>query len=149
MAGVSAARELVLFIALAMIALWPITAGLLRYRVRRVFGTDPPDLALLEPVWRKLDQINAECQHTVFGAARVTSVMLAGHTVVLIYGLVGSSRSLQGETWQRVYTIAQGDEIEWMRRFPDVFDLAVSTLAGTVFWVKLSALIRLTSRGSS
>ena len=50
MAGVSAARELALYLLFAMIALWPITAGLLRYRVRRVFGTDPPDLALLEPV---------------------------------------------------------------------------------------------------
>jgi len=71
---------------------------------------------------------------------------LAGHSIQIIYGLVGFVEPLEGGTGMRVYAIAQGDEILWMRHFPDVFEVADFTATSAVFWVNLPALMRLARR---
>ena len=137
-------RVLGLYIPLAVLAFMVIHVGLFRYRVRRIFGPEQPYIAALEPVWRRLDEINADIPSHVFGALRITTVALGGRNILLVYGLVAFNEALRGNTVKRVYTIADGDEIDWMRHFPDVFELALSTADSAVFWVRLPALIRLT-----
>lgn len=146
MFGALTDRDLGFCILFGMLALVLIYFGVSRYRVRRLFGRGQTDSTALGPVRRKLDEINANCRRFVFSAQRLTTVSLAGHSIVLIYGLVGFIEPMEGGTGMRVYTIAEGDEIEWMRHFPDVFELADSTASSAIFWVKLPALMRLTKR---
>jgi hypothetical protein len=137
-------RGVALCILLGMFALVFLYWGIARYRIRRIFGPRRQDSSVLEPVRRQLEKVNAECRRFVFSAERVTNVSLGGHRFQLVYGLVGFVESMQGGTGMRVYAMAEGDEIVWMRNFPDVFELADSTATSAVFWVKLPVLMRLT-----
>ena len=146
MLGAMTNRDFALLILLALFAFVALYFGVRRYRISRIFGREPSDIPALETVRRKLDKINADCRRFAFGAQRIATVSLAGHNVLLIYGLVGFIEALQGGVEKRVYAIAEGDEIEWMRHFPDVFEFADSTASSAVFWVKVPALMRLAKR---
>lgn len=137
-------RGVALCILLGMFAVVVIYFGLERYRVWRVFGPRRPDNAGLAAVRRQLGRINAECRRFVFSAERVAKVSLAGQSIEVVYGLVGFIEPMAGGTGKRIYAIAEGDEIAWMRLFPDVFEVADFTSTSAVFWVNLAALMRLT-----
>lgn len=139
-------RSVALCILFGMLAFVLIYAAMARYRVWRIFGPRRQDNTALEPVRRKLEEINAQCRRFVFSAERVADVSLSGHRVQLIYGLVGFVEPLEGGTGKRVYAIAEGDEIAWMGHFPDVFELADSMATAAVFWVNLPSLMRLTGQ---
>ena len=137
-------RGVALGILLGLMAFVCIYFGMERYRVWRIFGSAYRDMTGLEPVRRQLEKINAEGRRFVFSAERVADLSLAGHGIRLVYGLVGFIEPMQGGTGRRVYVIAEGDEIVWMRHFPDVFEVADFTSSSAVFWVNLPALMRLT-----
>jgi hypothetical protein len=96
----------------------------------------------------RLEVLNAECPTHAFEAKRVAKVSVQGHPILLIYGPVsGFVPTDEGSTSTKsVFAIGEGDDIEWMRRFSDVFELAFAGSTSSIFWVKVPQLIRLTSR---
>ncbi len=137
-----------LYLPLGMLVFITVRMLLFRSRVWRLFSSQPIDLGALEPIWRKLELINQECRTHVFGAKRIASVSLAGRTIQLIYGVVSVNAPRGSSGSSHVYAIGEGDDADWMRHFPDVFDLAFAGSAGSVFWVRLPTLMRLTKRCS-
>ena len=132
-----------LFFCLAFIPLW---FWWRRRLVARLFAGREGDATALREMRQKLEVVNEECPTHLFGAERVATVYLDDNPISLGYGLV-ARRAWKGGVERYPFAVADQDQADWMRRYSSVFEPAFSGSRWSIFWVKVSALLRLIERG--
>lgn len=135
-----------LYVGLLLLLFIASQTWLFRHRLSRLFRRWPTDPAKLEEVRAQLDEIHEESPLHIFTAKRATEILLRGHPIVVAHGTVSVPSAKGSSTTLSVFSIAEGDETEWMKHFPDVFEVAFTGKRFTVFWVKLPVLIRLSEQ---
>lgn len=141
-----ALRQFELYFGLLLLLFIASQTWLFRHRLARIFKRWPNDPAKLERVRRQLDEIHEESALHVFGAKRATEIDLRGHRMIVVHGTVAVPSADGASINTCVYTIAEGDEVEWMKHFPDVFEAAFTGKRLSVFWIKLPVLLRQSDR---
>lgn len=141
------AEAVALWIAVFVLALF----GLWRWRFRRVasrfFAEHHSGEEALREVRHKLEQVNRDCRSHVFAAEKVARFSLSDQPVCLVDGWVIVATDNGANSQRSVFAIADRDQADWMRRYSDVFEPAVSGSSCSIFWVKLPELMRLAGLG--
>jgi len=138
-----AMRQFKFYLAIAMLLFIAWQSWLFRHRLARIFKRRPNDPAKLEKVRRQLDEIHEESALHIFIAKRAAEVELRGHRIVVVHGTEAVPSVHGSNSTSSVFTIGEGDETEWMKHFPDVFEIAFAGKRLTVFWIKLPTLLQL------
>jgi hypothetical protein len=147
MVAVIDARDIVLLILFALLALGGLRHIYIRRLVARIFA-DPSDDSALQDVRAAIEEVNKECGTHNFFASRLGTVVFRDHPISLVDGWALPLTGKGAANERCVFAIARGDEAHWLRCFSDVFEPAFSGSVWSVFWVRLPTLMRLTKRHS-
>lgn len=117
-----------------------------RRAVSELFAGCDGDGAALQEVREKLEVVNSECPTHVFSATRLATVYLHENPISLVQGYVVPLGGKAVSAQKHVFALAGQDQADWMRLYSDVFEPAFSGSQASIFWVRVTALLRLIKR---